>query len=117
MTTPENAARQATIDSPDAPRTEQHCGCGAPSKDQPQMPEVTFTTFVLSLASSALVQLGEVPDPQTGETTSNILMAKHTIDVLNMLRKKTQGCLDEEEARLMEGMLYELRMKYVLKAQ
>ncbi|MCC8193419.1 MAG: DUF1844 domain-containing protein [Deltaproteobacteria bacterium] len=79
------------------------------------MPKVTFTTFVLSLASSGLVQLGEVPDPETGKVGENLLMAKHTIDVLTMLRDKTNACLDEEESKLLEGLLYELRMKYVLK--
>lgn len=83
--------------------------------DNMQMPQVTFSTFVLSLASSALSQLGEVPNPETGELEENIEMARHTIDVLTMLREKTAACLDEEERRLLEGLLYEVRMKYVLK--
>ena len=91
--------------------------CGCESGQLPRMPEVTFTTFVLSIASSGLVQLGEVPDPESGETIENLLMAKHTIDVLNMLRDKTQGCLDDDEKKLMDALLYELRMKYVLKAK
>jgi Domain of unknown function (DUF1844). len=90
------------------------CACGTEGN---RMPKVTFTTFILSLASSGLVQLGEVPDPETGAMGENLLMAKHTIDVLNMLRDKTIRCLDEEEAKLMEGLLYELRMKYVLKTK
>ncbi|MGJ3522866.1 DUF1844 domain-containing protein [Nitratidesulfovibrio sp. D1] len=84
------------------------------TQDAPQMPQVTFSTFILSLASSALVQLGEVPDPDTGRTSENLLMAKHTIDVLTMLQEKTRGCADADEARLLEGVLYELRMKYVV---
>jgi hypothetical protein len=97
-------------------KTTEGCGCG---KEKPlsRMPEVSFTTFVLSLASSGLVQLGEVPDPSTGETGENLLMAKHTIDVLSMLQGKTAGCLDEEEKQLLEALLYELRMKYVLKSK
>ncbi len=81
------------------------------------MPKVTFTTFILSLASSGLVQLGEVPDPETGATQENLLMAEHTIDVLTMLRDKTKASLDAEESTLLEGLLYELRMKYVLKTK
>ncbi|MDR3073384.1 MAG: DUF1844 domain-containing protein [Deltaproteobacteria bacterium] len=81
------------------------------------MPEVSFTTFILSIASSGLVQLGEVPDPESGATRENLLMAKHTIDVLTMLRDKTKNCLDEDESKLMEALLYELRMKYVLKSK
>jgi hypothetical protein len=79
------------------------------------LPEVSFTTFILSLASSALVQLGEVPDPVSGKTEVHLPVAKHTIDVLSMLRKKTESSLDEEESKLLDGLLYELRMKYVLK--
>ena len=89
------------------------CGCGS---DSP-MPEVSFATFILSLASSGLVQLGEVPDPETGVIGENLLMAKHTIDILKMLQNKTKACLNEEESTLLEGLLYELRMKYVLKAK
>lgn len=95
-----------------APKTEKTCGC---SDGTPFMPQVTFSTFILSLASSGLVQLGEVPDPETGTTRENLLMGKHTIDVLTMLRDKTSGCLDEDEKKLLEELLYELRMKYVLK--
>ena len=94
-----------------APKTGCGCGSGSP------MPKVTFTTFVLSLASSGLVQLGEVPDPETGAVGENLLMAKHTIDILTMLHGKTKACLDAEEATLLEGLLYELRMKYILKAK
>jgi hypothetical protein len=79
------------------------------------MPEVTFTTFILSLGSSALVHLGEVPDPVSGRTEIQLPIAKHTIDVLSMLRDKTACSRDEEESKLLDTLLYELRMKYVLK--
>ena len=79
------------------------------------MPQVTFSTFILSLASSALVQLGEVPNPESGVTQEDLLMAKHTIDILSMLENKTKECLDADEFRLLEGLLYDLRMKYVMK--
>jgi len=79
------------------------------------MPQVTFSTFILSLASTALVQLGEVPNPETGQIEQNLALGKHTIDVLDMLHSKTQACLDNEEKRLLDGILYELRLKYVLK--
>ncbi|WP_245168263.1 DUF1844 domain-containing protein [Desulfobaculum xiamenense] len=78
------------------------------------LPQVTFSTFVMSLASSALVHLGEVPEPESGRTAENLALAKHTIDILSMLEEKTTGGLDAEEARLLSGLLYELRMKYVL---
>jgi hypothetical protein len=80
------------------------------------MPQVTFSTFILSLASTALVQLGEVPNPENGRVEENLALGKHTIDVLDMLHAKTHTCLDNEEKRLLDGILYELRMKYVLKS-
>ncbi|MDR2892111.1 MAG: DUF1844 domain-containing protein [Deltaproteobacteria bacterium] len=80
------------------------------------LPKVDFSTFLLSLASSALVHLGEVPNPETGKADVNPQLAKHTIDIINMLQDKIQNGLNAEEARLIEGVLYELRMKYVLKA-
>lgn len=85
------------------------------SETASMMPKVTFSTFVLSLASSALVQLGEAPDPATGKQEEDIVLAKHTIDILSMLEEKTRCALDADETRLIEGLLYELRMKYVVK--
>ena len=79
------------------------------------MPDVNFSTFVLSLASSALMCLGEVPDPETGATRENLPLAKHTIDILSMLDQKARNGLDADESRLLEGILYEVRMKYVMK--
>lgn len=90
------------------------CGCGG---NTAQMPQVTFSTFILSLASSALMQLGEVPNPETGLMEEDLTLARHTIDVLDMLRSKTQQCLDPEERRLLDGILYEVRMKYVIKTR
>ncbi|MDR2727180.1 MAG: DUF1844 domain-containing protein [Deltaproteobacteria bacterium] len=82
-----------------------------------RMPRVSFSTFILSLASSALVQLGEVENPETGKTGQDLVMARHTIDILCMLQSKTRECLDPDELRLMEGVLYDLRLKYVLKTK
>jgi hypothetical protein len=86
-----------------------------PVDDAQAMPQVTFSTFILSLASTALVQLGEVPNPESERIEQNLALGKHTIDVLDMLRSKTLSGLDHEEQRLLDGILYELRMKYVLK--
>lgn len=82
---------------------------------RPAMPKPTFSTFALSLASSALVQLGEVPDPGTGKTAEDLVLAKHTIDIMAMLKDKAEHGLDQEESHLLEGLLYELRMKYLVK--
>ena len=90
-------------------------GSGKNCGGDPCMPAPTFSTFVLSLASSALVNLGEVPDPSTGKQEINLVLAKHTIDIIHMLQEKIQKGLDAEESRLLEGVLYELRMKFVIK--
>ena len=82
---------------------------------QPTMPKPTFSTFVLSFASSTLVQLGEVPDPGTGKKNEDLLLAKHSIDTLAMLREKIDKGLDAEESRLLDGLIYGLRMKYLVK--
>lgn len=78
------------------------------------LPEVTFSAFIMSLASSALVCLGEVPDPQTGSLSKNLLQARHNIDVLEMLRQKTESNINKDESSLLNSVLYELRLKYVL---
>ena len=96
------------------------CGCKGASTSGDYvnaLPKVTFSTFVLSLSSSALVHLGEVPEPESGQMAENPPLAKHTIDILAMLKEKTSKCLDADEARLLEGILYELRMKYVMKTK
>ncbi len=80
---------------------------------QDTLPEINFSTFILSLASSALSQLGEVPHPETGEKEVNLAIAAHSIDILDMLDDKLKNGINEEEKKLLEGLLYELRMKYL----
>ena len=80
------------------------------------LPGVTFSTFVLSLASSALVHLGEVPNPETGGTARNEALARNAIDVLTMLDDKTRNGLTPEESKLIRDVLYELRMKFVARS-
>jgi len=76
-------------------------------------PEITFSSFILSLSSSALFHFGEIPDPITNKKQKNIELAKQTIDILGLLEKKTSGNLDKEESVLLENLLYDLRMRYV----
>lgn len=82
-------------------------------QEQRSPPPVDFSTFVLSLASTAMVQLGVAPHPETGETVREPLLARETIDILGMLREKTKGNLTDEETRFFDALLYDLRMKYV----
>lgn len=78
---------------------------------------VTFSSFVVSLAQSALVHLGEIDDPTTGSAALNLALARNTIDLIGMLDEKTKGNLDDEEAKLLETVLYDLRSKFVSKAK
>lgn len=83
------------------------------TEKETQLPEVNFSTFVFSLSSSALLHFGEIPEPSTGRKQKNLLMAKHTIDILGMLEEKTKGNLTEDEGQLLKNILYDLRMRYV----
>jgi hypothetical protein len=76
-------------------------------------PEVNFASFVLSLSTSAMYHFGDFPDPVSKKAEKNLSAAKQTIDILTMLKEKTIGNLDEGEKSLIDGMLFELRMRYV----
>jgi hypothetical protein len=79
------------------------------------LPPVDFTSLCLSLATSALYHLGVVGDPETGSPppAPDLPLARHTIDTLAMLQEKTRGNLDPEEERMLEGLLYELHLRFV----
>jgi hypothetical protein len=82
-------------------------------QERTTLPEVNFSTFVVSLSSSVLIHMGVVPDPLTGKTQKDLPVAKQTIDMLGMLQDKTRGNLTEEEKQLLDNLLYDLRMRYV----
>jgi hypothetical protein len=74
---------------------------------------IDFTTFVLSLGSSALVHLGDIEHPEAGASRENLALARQTIDILAMLSDKTHGNLTPEEARFLADLLSELRLRFV----
>jgi hypothetical protein len=76
-------------------------------------PAVNFTNFVLSLSTSALFHFGDFPESEGGTPQKNLPAAKQTIDILDMLNEKTKGNLDKNESNLIQGVLYELKMRYV----
>jgi hypothetical protein len=86
---------------------DQHSAAGPP------LPAINFATFIFSLNSSALVQLGMMEDPVTGQKAKNLPLAKQTIDVISMLEEKTQGNLSADEAAMIKNILYDLRILYV----
>ncbi len=80
----------------------------------PELPKIDLSTFILSLSTSVLYQLGLVEGPGGGKLeTPNRVLAQQTIDTLEMLRERTRGNLDEEEVKLFDSLLYELRMRFV----
>ena len=76
-------------------------------------PPIDFTTFLLSLASTAVIQMGAAPDPETGQVSANPHLAHETIDLLGMLREKTRGNLTPEEQQFFDALLYDLRVRFV----
>ncbi len=76
-------------------------------------PEITFSSLIFSLSSTAFMHLGAIPDPNTGKTEKDLVLAKQTIDLLGVLREKTRNNLDSEEENLFDHLLYDLRMAYI----
>ena len=77
------------------------------------MPEVTFTAFMMSLNTSALLHLGIISDPQTNTKSKDLVLAKHAIDTLALLEEKTKGNLTDEEKEMLSNILFDLKMRYV----
>ena len=77
------------------------------------LPEITFTSLVFSLSTSALIQLGEIQDPASKQSGKNLPLAKQTIDLIGMLKEKTKGNLTSDEEKLLDNLLYDLKMRYV----
>src|SRR5438067_9498420 len=87
--------------------------------DESKAPGLDFNALVLSLGSSAIIHLGEAPDPTTGQKRDqpDFPMAQQSIDLLAMLQEKTRGNLTGEEAKFLDNMLYDLRLLYVQVSQ
>ena len=81
--------------------------------DESALPAIDFPTLIMSFASAAMICLGRVPDPMTGQISKDLALAKQNIEIISLLQEKTRGNLLPEEANLIEGILYELRISYV----
>jgi len=82
--------------------------------DQPEsLPKIDFTTLVMSFASAAIINMGKVPDPMTGQAQKNFGFAQQNIDIISLLQEKTRGNVSEEEGKMMDQVLYELRLEFV----
>lgn len=97
--------------------TADGCVCGegkVPDKHgKCVMPEVTFSAFVMSLNTSVLYHLGEIKDPETGQTNVNFDLARHAIDTLVMLQQKTQGNLSRDEEEMLKNIVYDVKLRFV----
>jgi len=104
-TEPEPASLDASIPTLDA-------SPGVASQPEQDMP-MTFETLIFSLSTTALLQLGMAPHPETGKQEKDLPGAKQTIDILEILQQKTRGNLTADEGQLLEECLYDLKMTYV----
>jgi hypothetical protein len=77
------------------------------------LPEISFINLIFSLSTSVLIQLGEIQDSITQQLAKNLPLAKQTIDLIGMLEEKTRGNLTSDEGKILENVLYDLRMRYV----
>ena len=75
--------------------------------------EVSLLSIIFMFQAAALQALGEVPNPLTGKAEKDLLQAKYSIDILNLLKEKTKGNLEEEETKILDEVLYGLRMRFV----
>jgi hypothetical protein len=103
-------ASATEIGSSEFDEPEAEAGRGATPDN---LPRIDFATFVLSLSHSALVHLGDALNPINGAPDENLPMARQTIDLLNLLEQKTRGNLSGEEERVLQQVLYDLRLRYV----
>lgn len=88
-------------------------GTSARAEAGQRSPSVDFITLVMSLASAAMVSMGKAPDPMTRTVQKNLNVAKQNIDIIALLKEKTRGNLTPEEERVIDSVLYELRLGYV----
>jgi len=95
------------------PRTSTPPRPGAAEAPPRGMPPADFSTFVAMLVNNVMMFLGQIPDPVSRQPRRDLPQAKHTIDILIMLRDKTQGNLTAEEDQLMKELLPQLQMAYV----
>jgi hypothetical protein len=97
----------------EAPKKEAEQEKGPEEADRIPLPEVNFNSLIFSLSSSALLHLGEIADPHTGQKKKDVPLAKHSIDIIAMLKDKTKGNLTDEEQKFLESILADLRWRYV----
>ncbi len=89
-----------------------HAGVVLPNEAGAGM-AIDFGDFVVGIYHSALVGLGKLPNPETDSLVKDLDYARHNIELLRLLQRKTRGNLDEEEAKLLTGLIHELQIAFV----
>lgn len=84
-----------------------------PESKKQEIPPIDFASFIISLSTSVLIYLGEIPDPLSNEKKEDFISAKQTIDLISLLKEKTKGNLTQQEEEFMENILYDLKMRFV----
>jgi hypothetical protein len=110
---------EARENAPEQPAAAPEASAKVQSEEQARagaeepLPEINFSAFVISLSTQALMHLGEIASPISGKVEIDVPVAKQMIDIIVMLQDKTRGNLNASEDRLLEDILFDLRMKYV----
>ena len=78
-------------------------------------PPIDFPSYILGYYTQGMVLLGEIPNPYTNKKEEDAESARNIVDILALLEQKTKGNLSSEESKLLESVLYELRMKFMAK--
>ena len=100
-------------DQPAQPEPARTDAAETRSAESAERAEITFSSFVVSLATQALMQLGEIKPPSGVNIPVDVESAQRTIDLLSMLKEKTEGNLNDDESGLLEEVLHTLRMSFV----
>ena len=112
-------AESAKSEAPSPPEKEEADATGLPPTPPDEgtgsqdLPQVDFASFVMMLTNNVMVFLGQVPNPMSRQPQVDLEQAKHTIDIIMMLREKTRGNLTDEEERFVQELLPQLQMAYV----
>ena len=109
------AEQSAKANAPQAETTGGTSGGASPKTSGG--PEASFQTLLSTMVTQALFAMGAIPDPHTGQRMAHMELARHHIDMLNVLEEKTKGNLTKEESDTLTTTLYELRSQYVQSAQ
>ena len=111
--TPKTQSETDSSQTTNTDTTAAHVGSADLPPPHSGNPPLDFSTFCISLGTSAMVNLGSIPNPETQQSDQNLPLAKQSIDILAILKEKTKGNLSPEESRLLDNLLFDLRMSYV----